>query len=318
MPTPFRYLALAALVQVTWGITPCASRLVLDSLPVEVYSALRFGFSGIVFLAVAWGTRRKLPTPREALPLAGVGILAFGVASLGTLYGLKIGGVVNLALASSFNAPITALVALVLLKEKRSPKLPWALLASVAGGVLTFLGKHSVSGFQVAFGSLACLWGAYLLESLGLVTSKQVRERFPVVSFLGVAHVSASAFLFGCALVSQRSFESVGRMPAAGWAAFFFVAIVSCCLCYFLLYWLVGHVPAHKLAFFDAFHSVSAAVFGYVFYREPMTPLMLAGGLLLFLAVGLIHSSRLDDLHVTDEFLDEGRAEYEKIRAAGI
>lgn len=318
MPTPFRYLALAALVQVTWGLTPCASRLVLEFLPVELYSALRFGFSGIVFLTVAWATKRKLPALREALPLAGVGILAFGVASLGTLYGLKIGGVLNLALASSFNAPITAFVALVILREKRSPKLPWALLASVAGGILIFVGKHSVSGFHVAFGSLACLWGAYFFESLGLVTSKRVRERFPVVSFLAVAHLSASAFLFGCALLSHQSFQSLGKMPMLGWASFFFVAIVSCCLCYFLLYWLVGHVPAHKLAFFDAFHSVSAAVFGYVFYREPMTPMMLAGGLLLFLAVGLIHSSRLDDLHIADEFLNEGRAENEKVRAAGI
>lgn len=311
MATPLRYLLLAAFVQILWGLTPSASRLVLDSLPVPIYGALRFAVSGAIFLSVAFLRGQRFARGRDAFGVGAVGILSFGLASLGTLYGLSLGGVVNLALASTLNGPIAALVALWVLRERRGSGFGWAMALSVAGGLCLVVGKCGASGWQIAFGSLACLWGAYGLEALGLGISKRWRSRIPIMLYLGTAHLAASLFLGATAYAMGVPLSSLAAVTSVSWGAFVFVALVSCCLCYFLLYWLIERMDGHRLAFFDAFHSLSAALFGWIFFHETLTPLMAAGGALLLGAVGILNPPvlrRTDELHVTDQLLDEGRA----------
>src|SRR5688500_1104228 len=104
----FRYYAIAALVQIVWSLTPSASNIVIQYLSVGTYAALRYSISGLLFLAFAlWRDRRLRFRARDLPALAGLGVVTYGLSSLGTLHGLKLGGVVNFALASGLNATIT-------------------------------------------------------------------------------------------------------------------------------------------------------------------------------------------------------------------
>src|SRR5687767_9585969 len=101
----WRFYALAILLQLVWGLSPSASRLVLEYLPVEFYIAIRFSISGVLFGLVSWSRNREFRFRARDLPkLAGLGIVTYAFASLGILYALKLGGVLNFSFASSFNA----------------------------------------------------------------------------------------------------------------------------------------------------------------------------------------------------------------------
>lgn len=229
----FKYFILAALVQTVWGLTPSASKIVLDYLPVEGYSAIRYTVSGLIFLGYSLATYGRLSVCAVDLPkMALIGILAYAVDSLGTLYGLKLGGVLNFALASSMNAVITAGVAILILKEQVSKKLLTSAILSIAGGLALFLGKYDVSTFEIAAGSLLLIWGAYVFEALGFVFSKKYKERMPLTEYIGILQLCAACFMWSFSFAADRLPTGLVHMPFQGWASLIFVCLISCCAWY--------------------------------------------------------------------------------------
>jgi len=289
-----RYYAIAVVIQLVWGFTPSASKVVLDYLPVEVYSAIRYSFSGILFLLIArYRNGRLVVEPRMLPRLIFLGILAYGLDSLGTLYGLKIGGVLSFALASSLNALITSLISLAVLKEKVTPGYLVAIFLSVLGGLLLFLGKAEAANFRIAGLSLLLIWLAYVCEALGFAYSRRYKAHLPLEEYLGVLQVSAGIFMTGVSILAGRSAEGIFHMPPVAWASLAFVCLIACGVCYFLLYWLLNFIDGHRLAFFDAFHTLSAAVLGVVLFHDPYNFKMALGGFLLLAAVWVIYSKNL-------------------------
>jgi drug/metabolite transporter (DMT)-like permease len=274
-------------MQLVWSLTPSASNVVIRYLPVETYIALRFSLSGAIFLA--WTlVRHGLPRiTREDWPrLIALGVGNYGLASLGTLYGLKIGGVFNFGLASSVNAVITATTAIIVLRETVGRGFFLAVPLSIAGSLLLFAGKNSLAGAQVAAGSLLCVTGAYLCEALGLVHSRRYRAKYSLAGYLAVLQLSGAAALWIVVAASGRGGASaLLHMPPVAWVSFLFVAIVACVLCFGIHYWLLGHLDGHRLAFFDCFHSMGAAFWGVVLFEEPFNATMLWGGALLAASV---------------------------------
>jgi len=281
---------MAMMVQLVWGITPTASRIVLDYLPVEVYSAIRYTFAGLAFLLITRFRYKRFSVQRPMLPkLVGLGVLAYAVDSIGTLYGLKIGGVLSFALASSLNALITSLVSLVVLREKAGKGFFLAVALSVLGGLLLFLGKAQTSTAQVAGLSLFLIWAAYVFEALGFAYSRRYRAVIPLEEYLGILQFSAGLVMILVCILSGQSAGGILQMPPRGWLALGFVCIVACGVCYFLLYWLLNFIEGHRLAFFDAFHTVSAAILGILLFGDPYNAKMILGGLCLLGAVWIIY-----------------------------
>jgi drug/metabolite transporter (DMT)-like permease len=289
-----KYFAIAAAIQLVWGFTPSASRLILDHLPVEGYAAIRYTVSGLIFIAYTlWRHKRLRVAARDMPAMLLLGILTYAVNSLGTLYGLQVGGVLNFALASSFNAIITAAIAALVLRETLTRRFAAAAALSVVGGVCLFFGKFEVSTFDVAATSLLLVWGAYVCEALGFAYSKNYRERMPLSEYIGVLQLAGAAAMWVYAGATDRMPTAVFSMPGSAWAALVFVCLVACSLCYFVMYWLLNHMEGHKLAFFDCFHTLAAAAFGAWLFSEPFNTKMLVGGGLMLGAVLIITGTKL-------------------------
>lgn len=279
------YFFLAALNQIVWSITPCASNLVIRYWTVEQYAAARYFIGGALFLAFAVWRQRKLHVRWSDVPgLFFLGVVTYGLSSLGTLHGLRLGGVVNFAFASGMNATITAAVAILVLKEKVSPAFFWAVGLSIVGAFTLVWGKHSVSGLEIAGVSVLLVWGAYACEAVGFVYSKKRGSHLPLAEYVAYLQLAAAGFLFA---VAPKPLV-VPEMPALGWFSFGFVCLVACGVCVGVHYWLLKHLEGHRLAFFDGFHSISAAILGVILFKDPLNASMVIGGLLLFAAVFLI------------------------------
>lgn len=265
----------------------------LQYLPVEGFSAIRYTVSGLIFLTYSLIAHRRLSIGAKDLPkLAIIGILAYAIDSLGTLYGLQIGGVLNFALASSMNAVIPAALAILILREKATGWFALAATLSVGGGLILFLGKYNVSGFQISATSLLLTWGAYVFEALGFVFSKKFKERMPLTEYIGILQIFAALFMWVTAIGFNKLPSGLMTMPLEGWLSLVFVCLFSCCLCYFVLYWLLTHIEGHRLAFFDCFHTITAAVFATFLFGEPFNSKMWLGGFLLLLAVIVVSQTR--------------------------
>jgi drug/metabolite transporter (DMT)-like permease len=282
-----KYFIIAAFLQIIWGFVPSASKFVIDEIPVEIYIAMRWTISGGIFAAYLFFTKQWKPLSlRNWITVSVLGICGYGLASFGTLYGLKIGGVANYTLMAALSPVITSLVSIVLLKERPHKLFLFALPLAVLGLVLLVVGKYEISSLSVAGTAAALVIGAYILEALVFVFSKKLKSSMNASQYLAVGQLATAGFMWALQLSVFDQFATVANLSLKGLGAAVFVSLVACVLCYTILYWLLGYMDGHKLALFEGFHPLSATLFAYFLFHEPLRPMMVVGGLLIM--VGLI------------------------------
>lgn len=286
-----KLLFIAMILQMVWGLVPSASKFVIDDIPVELYIALRWTISGIVFGLYVLFRKRWRPVPlKSCVAVAMLGILGYGVASFCTLSGLRIGGVTHFALMSTLSPAVTSLIAILILGERPTRMFLLALPLSITGLLLLVLGKYRVSSFEIAGMSSVWVVGGYVLEAFVFVFSKKFRSQMSATQYLVIAQLSASSVAWLAQMFFFHQTQELAHLTSRGWIAALYVSIVACVLCYATLHWLLSYIEGHKLALFDGFHAISATLAGWFFFDETLTPLMICGGFLILcgLAAGAL------------------------------
>lgn len=269
-----------------WGLVPSASQFVIREIPVELYIALRWTISGLIFLIYVVARRRfTWPATQDFLKVIVLGVCGYGVASLGTLYGLKLGGVSNFALVSAFNPMTTSMIAMLVLKERPNPRFWIALPLSILGLLFLVFGKYELSSLSVTLSAAGLIVGAAILEAVTFTFSKRLKSKVGTLEYLAIAQLSAALVMWGLQASVLHQCVALGQLTEMGWGAAIFVSIVACVFCYAVLYWLLNHVDGHKLALFDGLHALSATLFGWWMFHEVLNRFMLVGG--IFLLAGL-------------------------------
>jgi drug/metabolite transporter (DMT)-like permease len=284
---------LEVVIQLLWSVTPSASYVVLQHFAPEVYIALRFAVSGAAFLTFALlrGPRPRVRAgdwPRLIL----LGVLTYGVASLGACLGVKWGGVLTMSLAGGANAVLTSLLAALVLSERVGRGLLFAGVLSVCGSILLAWGKSDLATTNIAFGVMFVVWGGFLCEALGFVFSRHFTARYPLPFYLGVLQLSGACAMAVVAAVSHHGLPPLVALPASVYASFAYVTVISCGLCYTCHYWLLRHIDGHRLAFFDGVHTLGASLLGVALFGDPFNSRMLLGGGLLVGAIYAVNAGR--------------------------
>jgi drug/metabolite transporter (DMT)-like permease len=287
----FKLYLLAALVQILWALTPSASSVVISQIPVELFIATRWTISGLIFLLVAYFTKQKIDLhPKMLKRYFILGVVGYGLSSIGCLYGLKLGGVVNFALLSSVNPIVTATLSIWILKEKVKKKYWIAAPLCVIGLFVMVLGKYELSGTKVAFGSVLLILLAYFLEALPFVYSKKYEKRQSLISYMAILQLSAASFMWGTQALYFKQLSEFKNLNLMGLLSMLFVSVVACVICYALLYWLLKYIDGHRLAIFDGVHSIFAAFYGVLFFSEAFNLTMLFGASFLLIALYLANA----------------------------
>jgi drug/metabolite transporter (DMT)-like permease len=278
---------IAAILQTVWGLVPSASKVVIDEIPVELYIALRWSISSVLILALLWFRDGWLPpVKKESFWVGLLGIGAYALGSIGTLYGLKIGGVANFALTASLSSIITSSASVLVLREQPARLFYLALPLCVGGLMLLVVGKHEISTWAAALGAAGFIIGADILEAVIFVFSKKLKSHFSSLEYMAISQLAAALFMIGVQVVWYRQWPELAHLSTRGWGAAVYVSVVACFLCYAVLYWLLRYMDGHRLALFDGLHTLSATAFGVLFFAEKLNGMMLLGGALLL--VGLV------------------------------
>jgi len=291
-PSPKALTAIAAGLYVFWGLVPSASKTVIEEIPVELYIALRWTISGLIFFIWIYIQRaHEGILKRQSLWVSLLGIGGYAVASMGSLYGLKIGGVAHFAFVGALNPVLTAAVAILVLRERPRIHFVISLLVCVVGLLVFVQGKHQISTFEVAVFSSVLILGAGVLEAIIFVFSKKLKYHFTSVQYLAIGQLSAAGFMWVLQLLAFGQVDRIQNLSGRGWGAVLFVSVVSCVLCFSVLFWLLNYIDGHRLALFHGLHTVSAALFGFVFFNEKFDGLMWIGGLILLFGLVMGHHS---------------------------
>ena len=111
--------------------------------------------------------------------------------------------------------------------------------------------------------------------------SKKLKLYFSSIQYLTVSQLSAAVFMWFLQSGFYHQTNAIANLTTRGWMATIFVSVVACVLCYSILYWLLNYLDGHRLALFDGLHTISATLFGFLFFSESINSLMIWGGALL-------------------------------------
>ncbi|MBS2022532.1 MAG: DMT family transporter [Deltaproteobacteria bacterium] len=219
------------------------------------------------------GKGRPHQSPRPARMWWLLALLGFFDAGNYILYfGAVQRGPLAVAVLTHYLAPVVVAVAAPLvLKERLGARTPVALAISLGGLVLLVLGA---GGFTGHAGTTALLGGgSAFFYGANTLLSKKLFTDFSLLEVLGW-HVLVSALLL--VVVAQ-----VQCLPMPPVALFLWKPLLGAVLlgvgCAVLFYLGLDRIPAQRAAVLTYLEPVVAALVGFVWFAEPLSPLGLAG-----------------------------------------
>jgi S-adenosylmethionine uptake transporter len=182
------------------------------------------------------------------------------------------------AIALAFIAPLIALyLAALFLKEKIERRAILASLLGFAGVIVILSGQGRAElGADALAGSLAILGSACLYAGNIVLMRHQAQMAGPVeVAFF------ISAIMSGCFLLAAP-FLAVAPGPAH-WPAILAAALLAF-VSLMLFAWAYARAEAQHLAPVEYSGFVWAALFGWLFFAEPVRPFTVAGAVMIVIA----------------------------------
>ena len=248
--------------------------------------ALRMLFSVPFFIATAlWSRTRAEQRPltrRDLAAIAGLGLLSYYVASFFDFLGLQYISAGLGRLLQFIYPTVVVLLSALFLGKRTTRREVGALVLTYAGLLLVFW--HALGGEQrdlwlgaaLVFASATCY-------AIYLVAGGEVISRVGSVRFTAYAMTVASAACIAQFFVLRP--WSALDLPLAVYGLSVAMALGSTVIPGFLIAEALRRIGANQVAIIGALGPVTAIFLGYVGLDELMTPLQVAGALLVLVGV---------------------------------
>jgi drug/metabolite transporter (DMT)-like permease len=276
-------LAFAA-IYVLWGSTYLAIRIAVQLVPPLFAAGSRFFVAGTLLYAVMRLCGRPRPAGKEWATLTVLGSLMF-VVTYGAVFWAE------QYVPSGFTSVLEATLPLITIGLEvfvfRQQRFRWSLLVSIAvgfAGVLLLL-LHNAQ--HVAILPCAAILGGGIAWSLGAVLTRAL----PLPQSKGI--IAGAEMMIGGAilLILSASMGEMHRFPhlsAKAVGALLYLVVAGSLVGFSAFVWLLGRMPATRVASHAYINPVVAVALGYFFAGEVVTPRMLLGTALIVASVALI------------------------------
>ena len=213
-----RYFALLALTAALWGAQPLLVKITMRELNPSTMTAVRYLLMSITFFALMrWRGLPLLPPLRLMPALLLMGITGVALNNIAQFTGLQLSTVSNATLIATTTPAVTALVALIFLRERLLPIELLGILLSVAGalflvskGQIDVLLHISFNKGDLLFFTAQLGWAVYSL------TGFRVMRHLPPLTTTAWAGLfgTAGTFIYA-ALTGQLDVHGVGGTTLA-------------------------------------------------------------------------------------------------------
>ena len=277
------FLAFAA-IYVLWGSTYLAIRIAVQLVPPLFAAGVRFFFAGTLLYVVMRCCGRPRPTGKEWTSLLALGSLMFVVTYGAVFWAEKY---VPSGLTSVLEATLPLITIALEVFVFRQQRFRWSLLIPIAAGfagVLLLL-LHNPQHIPILpcaailIGGTAWSLGAVLTRSLPLPKSKGI--------------TAGAEMMFGGAILlilsaSAGEMQPFPHVSAKAAGALLYLVIAGSLLGFSAFVWLLGRMPATRVASHAYVNPVVAVALGVFFAGEVITTRMLLGTALIVSSVALI------------------------------
>ena len=271
---------------VLWALNLTVTRYILThGFEPLAYATVRYGLATAVFLVIVLVGERTLRIARRDLPLAALAALLIFLNQISFVYALEKTTASTIALILGATPAFAAVIGLALGLERLSRRFWIAAVISFAGVGLVALGSGEVSGDRrgVLLGiATAATWAAYSV-AVGPLMQRYSASRISVV-VLGLGWLGILAIGFPHAADQDLD---VGWNV---WLLLGFATIGPLVLTTIMWFRVIHRIGASRATLVANLQPFVAAVFALVLLSEHMTPLQVAGGILI--AGGILTARR--------------------------
>ncbi len=277
------------LTAIFWGGTFVAGRLVAQNVGPYSIAFLRFAMASILLMLLTWRIEGKLPKLKKSqiMPVVLLGITGIFIYNIMFFKGLKIieAGRASLIIAT---CPIfITICSAFFLKEKISPVKGLGIAISVCGAAIV-ISKGNISRiFQGSLGLgelyiFCCVlsWVAYSLIGKAVMNNLSPLASVSYSAVVGAVALAVPAFFEGLA-------QNIASQSAIDWLCISYLGVFGTVIGFVWYYQGVERIGPTKAGLFINFVPISAILCAFFILREPITPSLAAGAVLVISGVYL-------------------------------
>jgi drug/metabolite transporter (DMT)-like permease len=277
------FLAFAA-IYVLWGSTYLAIRIAVQQVPPLFAAGSRFFLAGTLLYVAMRFCGRPRPSGKEWGSLVAIGFLMF-VITYGAVFWAE------QYVPSGFTSVLEATLPLITIGLEvfvfRQQRFRWSLLVAIAVGFVGVLLLLMHNAQHVALLPCVAILGGGTAWSLGAVLTRAL----PLPKSKGIT--AGAEMMFGGAILLILSaltgeMHPFPHLSAKAVGALLYLVIAGSLLGFSAFVWLLGRMPATRVASHAYINPVVAVALGYFFAGEVVTLRMLCGTALIVASVALI------------------------------
>lgn len=276
------YIVLLIVLQAFWSSSYVAMKLAMTEMPMGLVMILRYGIAGIILL-IASGWKDWRISTRDALLILFIGILNFTLSPFFQLLSLGLTFATDTAVLVAFEPMATALLAVLILKEKFSKRTLGVFIIATAGVLI-------MSNVRMRHGEVAMtarLLGNFIFlisvgcESLYSIVSRYTTQR--IAPLRVIALMTLSGAVTNCLIYpSTLTAENFANIGMTGWCSILFLAILCSVIGYGAWTTLTRITPVNRLTLSLFLQPLFGGVVAYFMLDEvPTARTMIGAGIVV-------------------------------------
>lgn len=266
-------LLAAAAVGVQVGLATVASRYAIGETTPAALALMRYLVGFLCLLPMTLAAGRVSIAGRDVIPIAGLGIVQFGVLVALLNYGLKTIPAGRAALILATFPLLTMALAALLGRERLTARKTTGVLLTILGVGIAL--SEKLGGAAVSWRGEIAVLGAALSGATCAVLYRPYLQRYPTLAVSAFAMLASVAALAPPAYY-EGLFDHAPAFSATAWAAIAFIG-VSSGIGYFLWLWALAHASPTRVTIFMSLSPLTAGLLGWLALGEPLSWHFLAG-----------------------------------------
>jgi drug/metabolite transporter (DMT)-like permease len=266
------------------GLSVAVTRLVVGATDPITLGAFRFGVGSLLLLPIAWRQKDRWPDVSALAPIAGLGLLFFGLfpilfnASL--IYTTAARG--SLALST---LPVLTMLVAAMLNAERLTRWKTAGVIIATGGVAVALASNLGDAPPEAWRGDLLMIAAALCMALYSVWSKPLTRTYGTIVYTAIA-MSFGAAALVCLAWLRGGFAATAAFGPVEWSAVGFLGIFGGAATFLLWSYALERTTPTRVAISVTVNPIVSATFAAYALGEPITINLVLG--LLLVAAGIM------------------------------
>jgi drug/metabolite transporter (DMT)-like permease len=212
-----------------------------------------------------------------------------GLAGVNALYFAAIARLdIGVALTIQYLGPLLLLLYLKVIHRRRLPRSLWGAAGLAVVGCFLVVGAYHPSGLNAL--GVAAAFGAAITFAIYLFSSEQAGQRYPAATTLVWGFGLSSLFWLITQPIWTFPLHALSSGRNAAFAAY--VVIGGTLVPFACMITAVRHLPAARAAVIATLEPVLGAVLAWAIHGQALSPVQIAGGLIVVGAIVWVQSQR--------------------------